>query len=93
MIVPRDIPVCPVRHACQDFIACVLSQVVALLERLWALVFHVSVMDTAACVTLERPYARIANITLLVTSVNDVLLDTTELSKDCQMTVSNVLVL
>jgi len=50
-------------------------------------------MDTAACVTLKPPSARIVNITLLVTSVNNVLLDIMELSGDCQMTVSSVLAL
>lgn len=85
--------VCPVRHACQDFIDCGLSWVATLLDQLWAPAFHVNVMDTAACVTLKPPNARIVNITLLVTSVNDVLLDIMELSEDCQMTVSNVLAL
>lgn len=93
MIVPQAIPVCPVRHACQDFIDYGLSQAATLLDQPWVPAFHVSVMDTAAYVTLKLLYARIVNITLLVTSVNDVLLDIMELSGDCQMTVSNVLAL
>lgn len=84
---------CPVRHVHQDFTDCVLNQVAAPLDQAWERVFPVSVMDTAASVILRPQYARIVSITPLVISVSDVSLATMELSGDCQMTVTPVLVL
>lgn len=89
MTVPPAILACPVRRARPDFIGCVLSQAAVALDPPWARVSRVSVTDTAACATPKRPYARIVSITLLVIFVNDVLLDTTVLSRVCQMTVSH----